>query len=162
MRAVHRRAPSTLTYSSPADISNRLKRIWRRSLFATVKRQIECRRTKELEYARLKIQLLEESLRLRRIDKYGPGREKLSSCNWSCWNRAWGQQRGSDCRERASRLLPPIPEAKKKRQAPWPPDSARRSAARGAGDRLHAGTVYMRNCGAETKVIGYEVSEVLE
>jgi hypothetical protein len=34
---------------------------------------------RELEYARLKIQVLEEHLRLRRIAKYGPGSEKLSN-----------------------------------------------------------------------------------
>ena len=33
----------------------------------------------ELEYAKLKIQVLEEKLRLQRIAKYGPGSEKLSS-----------------------------------------------------------------------------------
>jgi hypothetical protein len=33
----------------------------------------------ELPWARLKIQSLEESLRLERIKKYGPGSEKLSS-----------------------------------------------------------------------------------
>ena len=34
---------------------------------------------RELEYARLKIQVLEERLRLQRIQKYGPSSEKLSS-----------------------------------------------------------------------------------
>jgi len=34
---------------------------------------------KELEYARLKIQVLEERLRMQRIQKYGPSSEKLSN-----------------------------------------------------------------------------------
>ena len=34
---------------------------------------------KELEYARLKILVLEERLRLQRIKKYGPSSEKLSN-----------------------------------------------------------------------------------
>ncbi len=33
---------------------------------------------RRLQYAELKIQVLEERLRLRRIEKYGPGSEKLS------------------------------------------------------------------------------------
>jgi hypothetical protein len=33
---------------------------------------------RELQWAHLKIQLLEEKLRLERIKKYGPGSEKLS------------------------------------------------------------------------------------
>ena len=34
---------------------------------------------KELEYARWKVQVLEERLRLQRIQKYGPSSEKLSN-----------------------------------------------------------------------------------
>ena len=35
--------------------------------------------TRELQYATLKIQVLEERLRKQRIDKYGPSSEKLSN-----------------------------------------------------------------------------------
>jgi transposase len=38
---------------------------------AQLKQQLDAT-TRELEYARLKIQVLEERLRLRRIEKYGP------------------------------------------------------------------------------------------
>jgi len=36
--------------------------------------------------AHLKIQVLEERLRLQRIQKYGPGSEKLSVRSSACWN----------------------------------------------------------------------------
>jgi transposase len=42
---------------------------------AQLKQQLDTT-TKELEYARLKIQLLEERLRLQRIKKYGPGQRE--------------------------------------------------------------------------------------
>ena len=45
---------------------------------AQLEKQLESER-KELAYARLKIQVLEEQLRQQRIAQYGPGSEKLSS-----------------------------------------------------------------------------------
>ena len=45
---------------------------------AQLEKQLESER-KELAYARLKIQVLEERLRLERIHKYGPSSEKLSN-----------------------------------------------------------------------------------
>ena len=47
-------------------------------VIAQLEEQVASQKT-ELEYARLKIQVLEERLRLQRIQKYGPGSEKLSS-----------------------------------------------------------------------------------
>ena len=44
---------------------------------AQLEKQLESER-KELAYARLKIQVLEEQLRQQRIAQYGPGSEKLS------------------------------------------------------------------------------------
>ena len=44
------------------------------ALFATVSKKLLA-----LQYAELKIQVLEERLRLRRIEMYGPGSEKLSN-----------------------------------------------------------------------------------
>jgi len=45
---------------------------------AQLKQQVASQ-DRELEYARLKIQVLEERLRLLRIQKYGPSSEKLSN-----------------------------------------------------------------------------------
>ena len=47
-------------------------------MIAQLEKQLEAK-TREFEYAQLKIQILEEHLRLRRIAKYGPGSEKLSN-----------------------------------------------------------------------------------
>ena len=44
---------------------------------AQLEKQLESEK-KELAYARLKIQVLEEQLRQQRIAQYGPGSEKLS------------------------------------------------------------------------------------
>jgi hypothetical protein len=40
---------------------------------------------RQLHWAQLKIQVLEEELRQRRIQMLGPRSETLSDCNWSCW-----------------------------------------------------------------------------
>ena len=45
---------------------------------AQLKEQVASQ-NRELEYARLKIQVLEERLRSQRIQKYGPSSEKLSN-----------------------------------------------------------------------------------
>ena len=47
-------------------------------IIAQLEEQVASQKT-ELEYARLKIQVLEERLRLQRIQKYGPSSEKLSN-----------------------------------------------------------------------------------
>ena len=78
----------------PAELLEQLKEQLPQALFATLSdrvakvatyeeqlgaasKQLDTTRS-ELQYARLKIQVLEEHLRLRRIAKYGPGSEKLS------------------------------------------------------------------------------------
>ena len=51
---------------------------------------------RQLQFAHLKIQLLEERLRLQRIQKYGPASEKLNFiAQLSCWKRNPCQQFGS-------------------------------------------------------------------
>ena len=76
----------------PAELLEQLKEQLPQALFATLSdrvatyeeqfgaasKQFDTTRS-ELQYARLKIQVLEEHLRLRRIAKYGPGSEKLSN-----------------------------------------------------------------------------------
>ena len=73
------------SYSLSLDLLEQLKAQLPESLFATVsgaiagyEKQLDTK-SNELQYARLKIQLLEEKLRLQRIAKYGPGSEKLSN-----------------------------------------------------------------------------------
>ncbi len=118
----------------------------------------------ELQYARLKIQVLEEHLRLRRIAKYGPGSEKLSNLQLELLEEEPGSRaRKFGRRANARRCRQPDDEKKRSgaripagRRCPpifpaWRRSSpARRSSACAA------------SCGAETEVIGYEVSEVLD
>jgi hypothetical protein len=43
-----------------------------------------------LKFAEYKVRVLEERLRLVRIEKYGPGRENFPTHNWSSWN--WSRE----------------------------------------------------------------------
>jgi transposase len=128
---------------------------------AQLKQQLDTT-TKELEYARLKIQLLEERLRLQRIKKYGPGSEKLSNLQLELLEQEPGVSDQEVAAESEREAPPPVSEATKKRKHPGrqtlPADLPR-------VERVIACTpeqCICGNCGAETKVIGYEVSEVLD
>jgi transposase len=128
---------------------------------AQLKQQLDTT-TKELEYARLKIQLLEERLRLQRIKKYGPGSEKLSNLQLELLEHEPGVSDQEVAAEGEREAPPPLSEAKKKRKHPGrqtlPADLPR-------VERVIACTpeqCVCGNCGAKTKVIGYEVSEVLD
>jgi transposase len=116
---------------------------------------------RELEYARLKIEILEERLRLRRIEKYGPSSEKLSSLQLELLEQEPGVSREEVVAESEREVPPPVREHKK-RQHPGrqtlPADLPR-------VERVIACTPEQCKCGqcsAETTVIGYEVSEVLD
>ena len=119
-------------------------------------------KSNELQYARLKIQLLEEKLRLQRIAKYGPGSEKLSNLQLELLEFEPGVSNTEVVAESERNALPPTPEKKKRRKHPGrqtlPADLPR-------VERVIACTpeqCVCGNCGADTKVIGYEVSEVLD
>lgn len=64
--------------SRHGDLLEQLKAHLPDSLFAAVSGKLNAYAS-ELEYSKLKNQVLEEKLRLQRIAKYGPGSEKLSS-----------------------------------------------------------------------------------
>jgi transposase len=128
---------------------------------AQLKQQLDST-TRELEYARLKIQLLEERLRLQRIEKYGPGSEKLSNLQLELLEQEPGVSNQEVAAESEHEAPRPVSEAKKKRKHPgrqtFPADLPR-------VERVIACTpeqCVCGHCGAETKVIGYEVSEVLD
>src|SRR5260370_8445972 len=90
----------------PAELLEQLKEQLPQALFATLSdrvatyqeqfgaasKQLDTTRS-ELQYARLKIQVLEEHLRLRRIAKYGPGSEKLSDLQLHFLSRQPGVSR---------------------------------------------------------------------
>ena len=154
--------------SLSSDLLEQLKEQLPESLFATVsgaiaayEKQLDTK-SNELQYARLKIQLLEEKLRLQRIAKYGPGSEKLSNLQLELLEFEPGVSNVEVTAESERDALPSTPEKKKRRKHPGrqtlPADLPR-------VERVIACTpeqCICGNCGTGTKVIGYEVSEVLE
>ena len=127
---------------------------------AQLKQQLDAA-TKELEYARLKIQLLEERLRLRRIEKYGPGSEKLSSLQLELLEQEPGVSREEVVAESERKAPPPAWEGKQRKH----PGRQTLPAALPRVERVIACTPEQckcGNCGGDTRVIGYELSEVLE
>ena len=165
----------TNAFPSHVDLLEQLKAQLPESLFATVsgtfatyEKQLDTTSkqlgttSNELQYARLKIQLLEEKLRLQRIAKYGPGSEKLSNFQLELLEFEPGVSNVEVIAESERDTLPPTPEKKKRRKHPGrqtlPADLPR-------VERVIACTpeqCVCGNCGAETKVIGYETSEVLD
>jgi Transposase C of IS166 homeodomain len=74
----------------------------------------------ELQYARLKIQVLEEHLRLRRIAKYGPGSEKLSDLQLQLLEKELGVSREEVAAESQGEELPSAREEQKRQRRPHP------------------------------------------
>ncbi len=154
--------------SLSSDLLEQLKAQLPESLYAAVSAQLgDIQRTvvsykDELQYRAMKIQLLEEKLRLQRIAKYGPGSEKLSNLQLELLELEPGVSNTEVAAESERDALPSTPEKKKKRKHPGrqtlPADLPR-------VERVIACTpeqCVCGSCGAGTKVIGYEVSEVLD
>jgi transposase len=117
---------------------------------------------KELVWAKLTIQVLEERLRLQRIQKYGPGSEKLSSDQLELLELEPGVSNVEVQAESKRELLP----------APAKTQTSRRHPGR---QELPAGLARVERviacapeqctcpaCGQPTAVIGYDVSEQLD
>lgn len=145
--------------SSHAELLEQLKTQVPEALFAMVSGRLNAY-AHELAYSKLKIQVLEERLRLRRIQKYGPGSEKLSSLQLELLEQEPGVSREEVIAESERKAPPPATE-RKKRQHPGrqtlPADLPR-------VERVIActpGQCVCGNCGRDTTLIGYEVSEVL-
>jgi transposase len=116
----------------------------------------------ELQYARLKIQVLEEHLRLRRIAKYGPGSEKLSDLQLQLLEEEPGVSRQEVAAESEGEPLPAADKKKRKRRRH--PGRQTLPANLPHVEKVIACTpeqCVCGNCGKPTVVIGYEVSEVL-
>jgi len=97
----------------------------------------------ELAYSKLKNQVLEEKLRLQRIAKYGPGSEKLNSLQLELLEQERGVSNTEVTAESERDALPSAPE-KKKRKHPGRQTLPADPAAGRAGNRVHSGTVHMR------------------
>jgi transposase len=130
-------------------------------LFTAVTGQLNSYQRK-LQHAELKIQVLEERLRLKRIQKYGPGSEKLSNEQLELLEEEPGVSTAEVQAESTRGPLPVQTAEKRSRQHPGrqalPADLPRveRVIACPPEQCLCAG------CGQETTVIGYEESEQLE
>src|ERR1017187_3422036 len=158
----------TNAFLSHVDLLEQLRAQLPESLFATVsgtfatyEKQLDTT-SNELQYTRLKIQLLEEKLRSQRIAKYGPGSEKLSNLQLELLEFEPGVSNVEVTAESERDALPLAPEKKKRRKHPGrqtlPADLPR-------VERVIACTpeqCVCGSCGAGTKVIGYEVSEGLD
>ena len=130
------------------------------AIIAQLEEQVASQK-KELEYARLKIQVLEERLRLQRIQKYGSGSEKLSSLQLELLEQEPGVSREEVIAESEHTAPPPASERKKRQH----PGRQTLPANLPRVERVIACTpeqCVCGNCGRDTAVIGYEVSEVLD
>ena len=67
------------------------------------------------EYARLKIQVLEERLRLVRIQKYGPSSEKLSNLQLELLEQEPGVSQEEVVAESERKAPPPVAEQKRRK-----------------------------------------------
>ncbi len=119
---------------------------------------------RQLQFAYLKIQLLEERLRLERIHKYGPASEKLNNTQLELLEEEPGV---SNLEVVAESERAPLPAA-----APLQPRRTRRHPGRQAlpanlarVERVISGSPeqsHCAHCGEPTEVIGYEQSEQLD
>ena len=128
---------------------------------ADLKRQLESA-TRELQWAHLKIQVLEQRLRLQRIQKYGPASEKLTDAQLELLEGEPGVS-GAEVEAESQREPLPATAARKKRR----PHPGRQELPAGlprverviacAPEQCTCGI-----CGKPTEVMGYDVSEQLE
>ena len=128
---------------------------------ATYEEQFDTTRS-ELQYARLKIQVLEEHLRLRRIAKYGPGSEKLSNLQLQLLEEEPGVS-NQEVQAESEREGLPASDGEKQRKRRAHPGRQTFSADLPRVEKIVACTAEQcvcGKCGAETKVIGYDESEV--
>jgi len=121
---------------------------------------------RQLHWAHLQIQVLEERLRLQRIQKYGPGSEKLSDAQLQLLELEPGVSNREVQAESAREPLPPssggAPRTESPRRHPGrqelPADLPRVERVIAVAQKQ----CQCPNCGKTTTVIGYETSEQLD
>jgi transposase len=113
-----------------------------------------------LKFAEYKIRVLEERLRLIRIEKYGPGSEKLSDAQLELLELEPGVNEAEVAAEseRAQLRLPLRPTRKHPGRQELPADLPRKEQI----IPCSAEQCVCGKCGKETTVIGYETSEQLD
>jgi transposase len=141
--------PTTSPAPSDAEIIEQLKQ----QLAVTSER---------LQLSELRVQLLEDRLRLQRMAKYGPGSEKLTSLQLELLELEPGVSNLEVAAEGEREALPATPDQKKRKRHPGrqtlPANLPR-------VERVIACTSEQcacAGCGQSTTVIGYEESEQLD
>ena len=115
---------------------------------------------RELEWARLKIQVLEERLRQRRIQLLGPHSETLSDLQLELLADEEPGVTGEEVEAEARRE--PLPQKPVRERKPHP---GRRSLPENLPrieQVVRCAEPNCKRCGAETSIIGYDESEVLD
>jgi transposase len=133
-------------------------------VIAQLEKQVESQK-KELEYARLKIQVLEERLRQQRIARYGPGSEKLSNLQLDLLEEEPAVSRDEIQAESERNPVAPPPPASGKKQREPHPGRQTLPAHLPRVEKVVAcapAQCVCTGCGGQTTVIGYETSEVLD
>lgn len=118
---------------------------------------------KKLAWAELKIQMLEERLRLERIKKYGPGSEKLSDAQLQLLDLEPGVSNAEVQAESQREPLAATPEKQQQRRKH--PGRQELPAGLARVERVLACTPEQctcKACGQAKTVIGYDVSEQLD
>lgn len=117
---------------------------------------------RQLHWAHLKIQVLEERLRLQRIQKYGPGSEKLSDAQLDLLDLEPGV---SDLEVQAESERGPLPERVKRERPRRHPGRQELPVNLPRVERVVACTPEQctcQSCGQAMTVIGYDQSEQLD
>jgi transposase len=117
---------------------------------------------KKLAWAELKIQVLEERLRLERIKKYGPGSEKLNDAQLELLELEPGV---SNAEVEAESKREPLPGPEKRQQRRKHPGRQELPAGLPRVERVIVCTpeeCACEACGQAKAVIGYDVSELLD
>ena len=146
-------APSLLPAFPPSTYSDA-------EIIAQLKQQLEVT-SQRLQLSELRVQLLEEKLRLQRIAKYGPGSEKLTSQQLELLELEPGVSDLEVAAEGEREGLPPSSEKKKRKH----PGRQTLPASLPRVERVMACTPEQSvcaGCGQATMLIGYVESEQLD
>ena len=114
---------------------------------------------RELQCARLKIEALKEELRRERIGKYGPQSENLSNLQLELLEEEPGV---SDEEVQAESQREPLPASETRHRKPHPGRQRLPEKLPRVEEVIPCAERSCRQCGAETAVIGYDESEVLD
>jgi transposase len=116
----------------------------------------------QLQWAELKIQVLEERLRLQLIAKYGPASEKLNDAQLELLEQEPGVSHAEVAAESERTSEPVVVRARERRPHPGRQELPAHLPRREKILACPPEQCRCRACGQETTVIGYEQSEQLE